>query len=153
MPAPDTAPQQAIEDTHGLIPRWVTPLYLVLAAALIPWIIYLDHTLPQRQLSPNYRLAWVGFDAILLGQLARTGYLALRPGSRPYVAHHATASAYLLIVDAWFDITTAATTGDRMVAITLAALVELPLAGVCRWLAFRIERTRTGSEAPAVTNT
>lgn len=136
-------PPRPTDGRHSPIPRWVTPLYLTLAAALIPWIIYLNHTLPQRQLSPHYRLAWVGFDAILLGQLARTGYLALRPNTRPYVAHHATASAYLLIIDAWFDITTAATGGDRLVSITLAALVELPLAGLCRWLAIRIQRTRS----------
>jgi hypothetical protein len=122
------------------IPRWATPLYLAPAAALVPWIVYLNHTLPERQLSPNYRLAWVGFDVVLLGQLARTGYLALRPTTRPYVAHHATACGYLLIVDAWFDITTAATTGDRIVSIVLAALVELPLAALCRILAIRIER-------------
>jgi hypothetical protein len=141
MPPAPAAPQHA-QHERSPIPRWVTPLYLALATALVPWIVYLNHTLPQRQLSPHYRLAWVGFDVILLGQLARTGYLALRPTTRPYVAHHATACGYLLIVDAWFDITTATTTSDRLVSIALAALVELPLAALCRRLAIHIEHQR-----------
>jgi hypothetical protein len=47
----------------------------------------------------------------------------------------AGASAALLGADAWFDVVTAPTRGDRWVALAMAALVELPLAVVCAWLA------------------
>ena len=139
--------------TRTPIPRWVTPVYLTLAAALIPWIVYLNHTLPQRQLSAHYRTAWVGFDVILLAALARTGYFALRPSTRPYVAHHATACSYLLIVDAWFDVTTATTASDILISILLAAAVEIPLAVLCLWLAIHTERARHDSDPTPVRTT
>ncbi|MGW7003528.1 hypothetical protein ACWGCW_12035 [Streptomyces sp. NPDC054933] len=116
------------------LPRWTGPVYLVLSAVLLPWIVYLALTLPQRQLSDHYRMAWVGFDVFLLGQLARTGLYALRERWRTKVTHHAASSATLLCVDAWFD-TTTSTSHDRPLAITLALLIELPLAALCWWLA------------------
>ncbi|GAA1892757.1 hypothetical protein [Streptantibioticus ferralitis] len=118
------------------LPRWVAPLYIVLGLVLLPWIVYLSQTLPQRQLSPHYRTAWVGFDVLLLGQLARTGVCALRHRWRHLVPRHAAASATLLTVDAWFD-TTTSTPHDLPLALVQALLVELPLAGLCWWLATR----------------
>lgn len=133
----------------GPFPRWVAPVYLTLSVLLIPWIVYLNHTLPQRQITAHYRLAWVGFDVILLGQLVRTGYLAMFRRTRPYVAHHATAAGVLLLVDAWFDTTTASTSQDLYIAIAMAALVEIPLAVLCRWLAITLQRQASdGSTLP-----
>ncbi|WP_369393310.1 hypothetical protein AB5J72_41500 [Streptomyces sp. CG1] len=133
MTAPGTAPPPA---ARSGLPRWVGPLYLTLSTILLPWIIYLSHTLPQRQLSGHYRMAWVGFDIFLLGQLARTGAYALRPHWRGRVPPHAAASAAMLCVDAWFD-TTTSTSSDLPISIALALAVELPLAGLCWWLATR----------------
>ncbi|BBZ38379.1 hypothetical protein MCNS_14420 [Mycobacterium conspicuum] len=34
--------------------------------ALIPWIVYLTVTLPDRYLVSNWPVTWVGFDALLV---------------------------------------------------------------------------------------
>lgn len=46
----------------------------------------------------------------------------------------------LLVCDAWFDVLTARTTGELIVAILEAALVELPLAVLCFWMATNLVR-------------
>ena len=132
------------------VPRWVGPVFLAGGGVLIFWVAYLNRTLPQRQLSPNYRLAWVGFDVILLIQFARTGFYALSNRNRRFLAIPASATSALLIVDAWFDITTSPAGTDRMIAIALAVFAELPLAILCRWLAVRVE---TVYGAPIYTGT
>ncbi|GAA1932850.1 LuxR C-terminal-related transcriptional regulator [Streptantibioticus ferralitis] len=116
--------------TRPGLPRWVAPVYIALALALLPWIVYLSRSLPQRQLSEHYRMAWVGFAVLLLGQLARTGVYAPRPIWRVRVPPHAAASAAMLCVDAWFG-TTTSTAHDLPLSVVLAVLVELPLAGLC----------------------
>jgi hypothetical protein len=66
-----------------------------------------------------------------------TAYYALRRSR--YLATAATATAALLIVDAWFDVMT--TPGPQLVeSILLAALVELPRAAVCLWLSHDTEQ-------------
>jgi hypothetical protein len=40
----------------------------------------------------------------------------------------------LLVTDAWFDVMTAPSGRDLAEAISMACLVELPLAGTCLWL-------------------
>jgi hypothetical protein len=46
----------------------------------------------------------------------------------------------LLVVDAWFDITTASGHGEVVRSVLLASVVELPLAAYCLVLAIRSER-------------
>jgi len=58
-----------------------------------------------------------------------------RRGEGRYVLA-ATATAALLVVDAWFDTTTAAA-GSDFAAATMAPGAELPLAALCGWLALR----------------
>jgi hypothetical protein len=76
-------------------------------------------------------VAWAGFDAIVLVALASTGYFALRRSR--HLATTAAAAAALLVVDAWFDVMTSPP-GQLAGSLTLALLIELPLASVCAWL-------------------
>jgi hypothetical protein len=122
--------------TRSSRPRWIGPVYIALALCLVPWIVYLGATLPRSQVSSHYRLAWVGFDIVLFGQLARTGLYAMHSRWSRLVPRHAAASATLLAVDAWFD-TVTSTSGALPLALAQAFLVELPLAGLCWWLASR----------------
>ena len=136
--------------TRSVVPRralvrWMIPFYALMAAAMLPWVAYLAWTLPARNVAAHYRLAWVGFDLLLCAALARTAYLAWRRS--PFVVNIASATAALLVVDAWFDVTTSPGGDDLMLSVVLALLVELPLAVLSLLLAARaqIEIARTGA--------
>lgn len=120
------------------VPRWVGPLFLVLAALTVPWLIYLGATLPHRVLARHYDLAWVGFDVFLALALLRTGWLAAR--GRDHVELPAVATATLLIVDAWFDVLTSPSREAALFALASAVFVELPLAALCIWIVYHTEQ-------------
>ncbi|MGZ4604465.1 MAG: hypothetical protein ACXV0U_12830 [Kineosporiaceae bacterium] len=127
------------------VSRWIMPVYAMLAVALVPWVIWLAMTLPPRNVSSHYRLAWVGFDILLCGALARTAWLAWRRS--PFVVNVASATAGLLVVDAWFDVMTSPGGQDLVRAAALAVVVELPLAVCSLLIAGRaqLEIARTGA--------
>ncbi|MEU2613457.1 hypothetical protein ABZ570_18005 [Micromonospora sp. NPDC007271] len=120
------------------VPRWVAPTFVVLALLTLPWVVYLALTLPRHAVTAHYRAAWVGFDLGLAALLGLTGWHAYR-GNRQVVLA-ATGTATLLVVDAWFDVTTTAAGPDLFMSVLLAVLIELPLAGVCLWIARHADR-------------
>jgi hypothetical protein len=122
------------------VPRWLGALMLLVAALTLAWIAELWVTLPYRDVSAHYRLAWVGFDAMLAVVLARTGWLAWR--GRDHVELPAVSAATLLVVDMWFDIVTSSAPKDRVIAVASAILVEIPLTALCIWIAHNAERVR-----------
>jgi len=130
-----------------VLARWIIPVYALLAAALVPWVVWLAWTLPERSVSEHYRLGWVGFDVLLCGALARTAWLAWRRS--PFVVNVASATAALLVVDAWFDVTTSPGGQDLVVSAVTAIGVELPLAVFSLVIAARaqIQIARDGIEA------
>jgi hypothetical protein len=113
-------------------------LYTAAAVALMPWIVYLAVTLPRRQYDRHYRAAWVGFDLILVLAITRTAYLAFR--FDPRVQFPATATAVLLFVDAWFDVTTSSGRNQLLGALVLAVLVEIPAAVFTLYLAYSVNQ-------------
>lgn len=105
--------------------------------ALIPWTLWLTFALPSRHVSENYDFAWVGFDiglALVLGLTARAAYL----GSR-WLAPLAAATGAMLVCDAWFDIVTS-TPGERLEAVLEAVFAEIPLAALCAYIVYDVER-------------
>ena len=120
------------------MPWWAGPLFLFLAVALVPWIIYLALTLPSHTESSHYRTAWVGFDVLLVLALGRTAWLAIQ--GRRQMEFTAAVSATLLVVDAWFDIMTSKAGAPQMEAIFLAVFVELPAAFLALYLSQRVGR-------------
>jgi hypothetical protein len=133
-PAPE--PENAVLTDDARVVRWAGPAFVLFSVILLPWTIYLGYSLPSRQLSSHYDIAWAGFDILLLVALASTGYFALRRSR--YLATAAAATATLLVVDVWFDIITSPR-HQLLQALTLAILVELPLAGVCAWLSYHTQ--------------
>jgi len=119
-------------------------VYLVLAVLLIPWIVYLGLELPERTTSSHWDIAWVGFDAMEFAALALTGWAAYVRSTWVEVA--ATASAVLLIVDGWFDVTTANGGWNLLQALALGVGMELPLAILSLWLARHAELVRRRPE-------
>lgn len=123
----------------ALAPRWIPPLFLLLALGLAPWIVWLALHLPSRQVSYHFNLAWGGFDTGLGAALVMTAVTAFQ-GSK-WIDHAATAAAVLLVVDAWFDVVTAPPGVATVQATAEALLVELPLAALCVWIARHAEQT------------
>jgi hypothetical protein len=113
-------------------------MYTAAAAVLLPWIGVLAVTLPRRQFDLHYRAAWVGFDLLLVFAIIRTAYMAFRIDPRVQIP--ATATATLLIVDAWFDMTTSGSHRQFFEAFVLAVLVEIPAAVFSIYLARQVNR-------------
>jgi hypothetical protein len=114
-------------------PSWVAPVYLTLFVVIIPWIIYLGFAPPSELGDGHWRVAWVGLDAMEALALGLTAWLAYRRST--WVDITATATAVLLLVDAWFDIVTSDSGWGLAQAIGAAVILELPLAGLSLWIA------------------
>ena len=104
---------------------------------LIPWIVYLSITLPDRYIANNWIATWVGFDILLLLFMASTAVLGLL--RRQLLILTGFTTGVLLVCDAWFDVMTAAP-ADRWLSVLTATLGELPLAAVLITGALRILR-------------
>lgn len=109
-----------------VLPKWIASVYVILAIITMPWTIYLAITLPTHHLTPHWDVSWVGLDigmSILLLLNALFVYLESK-----WLVMSTTATTTLLILDAWFDVTTARGAQELLQALTLAVIVELPLA-------------------------
>jgi hypothetical protein len=104
---------------------------------LIPWIVYLAITLPDKYIAHNWPATWVGFDILILMFMAVTAVLGLL--RRQLLVLTAFTTGILLVCDAWFDVMTAAP-ADRWLSVFTAVLGELPLAILLITGALRILR-------------
>jgi len=128
-------------------PAWVAPLFALFAIALVPWTVWLAYDLPHRHLARHWDIAWAGFDVGLTIALVATAVAAVRRS--PAVQGCAVVAATMLGCDAWFDILTAARGSEMAIAMAQAAFLELPLAGLCIWLARNAERVSAQAQAYA----
>ncbi|MEW1640052.1 hypothetical protein AB0469_39065 [Streptomyces sp. NPDC093801] len=110
-------------------------LLVACGLTLLPWLYVLASGLPATATAAHWPVVWVGLDALEALGLIATGLLAARGDRRHALA--AAATATLLVVDAWFDTTTAAPGGDFATALAMALGAELPLAALCGRLALR----------------
>jgi hypothetical protein len=139
-----TAIERVIDFRRTRRPRWprchvssrLLGLGLLAAGAgLVPWLVVLAMTLPVATYVPHWSAAWVGLDAMEALGLAVTGWLLKRGDPRRCLT--ATATAALLMIDAWFDVSTAASGAALAEAIVMAACAEIPMAVLCAVLACR----------------
>ena len=131
---------EAPVSTRVPLPRWVTPLLALTAAGLVPWTLYLTFTLPSRQVTEHYDVAWVVFDIALLSVIALTAICAVR-GSE-WLVPLAAVTGTMLVCDAWFDVVTSIGGNDWIEAVLEAIFAELPLAAVCALIVYDAERFR-----------
>jgi hypothetical protein len=118
--------------------RWLAPLFFLVGIGLLPWTVYMVATLPARHVQPNYYdVAWGGFDIVLAALLVASGVGLLR--RRLWVQSTATAAATMLVCDAWFDILSSRPGTERVLAILLALVAELPSAVICLLIARHVE--------------
>jgi hypothetical protein len=136
--APAPNPLQGIPPAGRRRARRLAWLYTAAGVVLLPWIGILAVTLPRRQFDLHYRAAWVGFDLLLVFAITRTAYMAFRVDQRVQIS--ATATATLLIVDAWFDMTTSGGRGQFFEALLLAVFVEIPAAVFSIYVARQVNR-------------
>jgi hypothetical protein len=95
---------------------------------MVPWLFFLVHALPPATRAAGWPAAWAGLDALEALGLLTTGMALIRRCT--WLCLPAAITATLLIVDAWFDITTSA-------SVAMAVFPELPAAVLCAVLAVR----------------
>jgi hypothetical protein len=121
-------------------------LLMVAAVLEMAWTVFLGWSLPRHYVANHWRLAWVGLDVAEIVMLLATAWAAWR--RRATLILFATITGTLLVVDAWFDVTTARH-GDLLQSVVLAVVVEIPAAGamfVLSHLAIReVRATRVAS--------
>ncbi|MFD8301658.1 hypothetical protein ACFV29_04755 [Streptomyces sp. NPDC059690] len=101
--------------------------------ALLPWLVVLATGVLFD--TARESLTWVGLDGLEAVGLVTTGLLVLWRDPRRTLA--ASATAALLLADAWFDTTTATPGADLISALAMAVGAELPLAALCAILTIR----------------
>ena len=121
-----------------VVPRWVALFLGGIGLALVPWTLYLSYTLPARHVTDHWRLAWSGFDVGLAASLVATAIGVARNAA--WLEAAAAVSTALLVTDAWFDIMLSNGVSERLEAIALAMVAEIPLAVFCLWIALNAER-------------
>jgi hypothetical protein len=112
-------------------------VFIGAALCLLPWTYYLMRSLPNETTAAHWRWAWVGFDVMLAWTAVGTAIRILMRSPKLVIV--ATVTGTLLIVDAWFDVLTAASGTERAVAICLAVFAEIPAAIFCLRIAFLVE--------------
>ena len=105
------------------------------------WIVYLSLRLPRHYQANHWDLAWVGLDSAQVLFFVLTAWAAWR--RRAILIWFANTCGILLLVDAWFDVTTAR---YRDLGQSLASLtVELPSAFFLLWISLHTARRLTRS--------
>jgi small-conductance mechanosensitive channel len=121
---------------------WLRRIFLTVVTtsslALVPWVVYLAASLPNRQVSEQWNAAWVGFDIFLVLGLGYTAWNAWRRCQM--LVPSALVTATLLVCDAWFDIVLDWGTSHVVISILTALVAELPLAALLLHVAFRVLR-------------
>jgi hypothetical protein len=111
---------------------------LVFAAfAEIVWTIFLGWRLPLRYEAHHWDLAWVGLDVGEIAMILATAWAAWR--RRALFIIFASVLAVLLLLDAWFDVTTA-NPNNLAESVFLAAVFEVPIALLLLYFARRAAR-------------
>jgi hypothetical protein len=124
---------------HLTLPRGaqlVAVVFLVMAAGLVPWTIYLGFSLPPKYHAGHWALLWTGFDVALICVLAYASWAAWF--QRQIIATTALVAGVLLLCDAWFDIVTSYGHGDEWMTLLTGFGGEIPLGLLFLWLYRRI---------------
>jgi hypothetical protein len=120
------------------LPRWIAPAFLTLTVLIVPWTAWLVYELPDREQASHWALAWAGFDAALAAALAATAIAIVR--RKTWAAIASAVAGTLLACDAWFDVLTSHGPTAVSIATAEALFIELPLAALCFWVSWSVDR-------------
>jgi hypothetical protein len=114
-----------------ILPR----LFALCGVLLVPWIALLIWQLHGEAGKRGLNSSWVGLDILESACLLAVAFLLSR-------RHRATspvaaATAAILCMDAWFDTMSAASQWPYAESLAMACFVELPLAALLGWTAWR----------------
>ena len=129
--------------TSEVARRRAVLLLATCSVGLIPWTIGLAVTLPRDYMVGNWALAWTGFDVVLIGCFAVTGWALWK--QRQVALPAAITTSVLLLCDAWFDLLTAHGGNDRLVSSLTALFGEIPIAILLAAIAARLLRAGVGA--------
>src|ERR1019366_6220036 len=125
-----------MKESTAKVIRWSLLRLLTLGAVTETiWTVYVGAELPRRYVANHWDIAWVGLDVVQVIMLGAAAWAAWRRSTLLVI--FSTSSATLLLLDAWFDVTTARH-GDVFQSILLASIVEVPSALVLVWVAYRV---------------
>jgi hypothetical protein len=110
-------------------------LFAACGVLLVPWIAVLIWQLHGQAGKRSLNSSWVGLDVIEVVFLLSVAFLVSR-------RHRATspvaaATAAILCMDAWFDTWSADQQLPYAESLAMACLIELPLAALLSWTAWR----------------
>ena len=130
--------------------RSLARLFAVCGVLLLPWIWVLVEQLHGQAGKRSFNSSWVGLDVLEAACLLTVAFLLSR-GHRA-TSPAAAATAAILCVDAWFDTMSAAPQLAYAESLAMACFVELPLAVLLAWTAWRAlewAAPRTAAAPPA----
>lgn len=124
-------------ENSAKVQRDIFMIVLITGAVLeTVWVAYISVRLPRHYVANHWDLAWAGLDSAQVVFLLLTAWAAWR--RRAILIYFANISGMLLLVDAWFDVTTAR---YRDLGQSLAFLaVEIPSALFLLWVSLRTAR-------------
>ena len=103
----------------------------------IVWTIYLGWRLPRHYVAHHWDLTWVGMDVAEILLLLGSAWAAWR--RRAVLIVFAVALATLLLLDGWFDVTTAGH-ANFLESVLVSIFLEVPSALALLWIARRTAR-------------
>jgi hypothetical protein len=115
--------------------RLLARLFAVSGVLLVPWIWVLVEQLHGQAGKRSFDSSWVGLDVLEAVCLLTVAFLLSR-GHRA-TSPVAAATAAVLCMDAWFDTMSAAPQLAYAESLAMACFVELPLAALLAWTAWR----------------
>jgi hypothetical protein len=115
--------------------RPLARLFAVCGVLLVPWIGVLIEQLHGHAGKRSFASSWVGLDVLEAVCLLTVAYLLSRRSRATSPA--AAATAAILCMDAWFDTMSAAPKLPYAESLVMACFVELPLAALLAWIAWR----------------
>lgn len=99
--------------------RWTVALPLAASLAMVPWILGLAASTPDRYVVHHWNVTWVGFDILELVCFAVVSWSAWR--RRPAVRTATVVGVTLLACDAWFTMTTISSAADLVTGVVTIA--------------------------------
>lgn len=143
---PELAGEPARAPDRSAGRQWLGRGLIAAGIGMIPWLVVLAISLPASAHAEHWCMAWVGLDGAEGLALLATGLLLIRRDDRCSLT--AAVAATLVLIDAWFDVTTAAPGASEITALAMAACIEVPVSLLCAALALRAF-PRPGPRSPS----